>query len=206
MKNALTNLLSTLIVASALGCGRHDAAREERERAEEAAAQAASDDGAAREGAGGVPDGAPYATGEPSFTAQEGWTERAPSSAMRFKEFALGEGPDAPLVVVAHWPGGIGSVADNISRWTSAISTGPDDAPPVTQETVRDGLRITTVDGAGTMSIGMSDSPQAGRRMLAAFVDAPGGRFAGAYTIKVVADAAELTPWVASFETFLADL
>ncbi|MGK0484310.1 MAG: hypothetical protein ACJAQ3_004300 [Planctomycetota bacterium] len=73
--------------------------------------------------AGKVVAGGEAATGGPQWVTPEGWVEVQPESNMRFKQYSIPAEGDvkAPLVVVAHWPGGIGPVETNLDRWASQV-------------------------------------------------------------------------------------
>ncbi|MDF1838649.1 MAG: hypothetical protein P1V35_12335 [Planctomycetota bacterium] len=145
-------------------------------------------------------------TGPLDFTAPEGWTERAPTGAMRFKEYVLGEDVDgAPLVIVAHWPNGVGGLQANLQRWKGQVAGGDGAAEP-SVETISDhGLISTIMDGEGAYT-GMSGGTESGSRLLAAYIESPAGRIEGVYTIKLSGSVEALAPWAASFRKFIQDL
>jgi len=156
--------------------------------------------------AAGTPAADTARTGPLDFTAPEGWTERAPTGAMRLKEFVLGEvSESAPFVIVAHWPNGVGGLQANLQRWKGQVA-GEEGAAEPGLETISDnGLICTIMDGQGAYT-GMSGGTETGSRMLAAYIESPGGRIEGVYTIKLSGSVEALAPWAESFRKFIQDL
>ncbi|MCA9001220.1 MAG: hypothetical protein KDB61_04800 [Planctomycetes bacterium] len=137
-----------------------------------------------------------------NFVAPLGWVEREPTQAMRAKEFVVGEAGENPLlVIVAHWPNGVGSLQDNLNRWKGQVGS---DDPTLTEYTAN-GLLATVLDAEGTYQ-GMTGEAQEGSRLLAAYVESPAGRVDGVYTIKMSGSSEEVTPWVESFHEFIKGL
>ncbi len=153
-----------------------------------------------------LPEAPAQRSGPLNFAAPEGWTERAPTGAMRSKEFVLGEITDtAPLVIVAHWPNGVGGLQANLQRWKSQVAGGDGAAEPSLETITGHGLISTILDGEGAYT-GMSGGTEAGSRLLAAYVESPSGRMEGVYTIKLSGPADALAPWAESFRKFIQDL
>lgn len=145
-------------------------------------------------------------TGPLDFTAPEGWTERAPTGAMRFKEYVLGEvTKTSPLVIVAYWPNGVGPLQANLDRWKNQVGGGEDAAEPTLETFTENGLISTILDGQGDYT-GMKGGTETGSRLLAAYVESPSGRFEGVYTIKLNGSIEALEPWAESFRKFIQDL
>ncbi|MBL4769624.1 MAG: hypothetical protein JKY61_00390 [Planctomycetes bacterium] len=145
-------------------------------------------------------------TGPVEFNAPEGWTEREPTAAMRSKEFVLGDDTENEvLVIVGHWPNGVGGLQANLQRWKGQLAGGENAQEPSIDTFTENGLISTLMDGMGDYS-GMSGTQQAGSRLMAAYVESPMGRFEGVYTIKLSGSADSIEPWADSFRKFIQDL
>ena len=126
-------------------------------------------------------------TGELRFRAPEGWVSEEPSSKMRVAQYKLtkveGDSEDASLVLYYFGPAQGGSVQANVDRWISQMKQPDvDAAKPKTETLTVNGLKITTVDSAGTYTAEMSPGSGAfynkpGYRLLAAVVETPKGPF-----------------------------
>ncbi len=149
----------------------------------------------------GATGGAPEALGAPRFVAQPGWTEQKPESAMRYLEFVL-EGEGSPVLVVSHWPNGVGGLDANMDRWRGSV-TGSD--PGVGKTTFPNDLRIDSLRKVGQVTDGMGGPASEGALMVA-YVESPAGRFPGVYTVKVMGPTATLDAHAERFEAFLAGL
>ncbi len=150
--------------------------------------------------------GSPANRGPLNFQAPEGWTERAPTAPMRHKEFLLGDDSEDELfVIVAHWPSGIGSLQANLDRWKGQIGDGANGSESTLDTITGRGLISTLFDGEGTLT-GMKGDSQAGSRLLVAYIESPGGRIEGVYTIKLKGSSEAVAPWADSFRSFVRNL
>jgi hypothetical protein len=124
-----------------------------------------------------APAGAVAAAGL-TFAVPPGWTRQQPASAMRLAQASV-PGPRGPaqLGVFFFGPGSGGSAEDNVSRWIGQFDSPA--AAPRRDTFSSHGLRITTVEVAGTMkpsAMGMGPATaQPGWRLLGAVVEGPGG-------------------------------
>ena len=145
-----------------------------------------------------------------TFTAQEGWEQLPPKSKMRVVTYRLphveGDAEDAELVVY-HFPGSGGSVEDNLKRWYGQWSQ-PDGKNTAdvaeTKKAKVSGLDATLVDLPGTFQAETRPGSgervkKEGWRMLAAIVEAPGGR----HFVKCVGPAKTVAKWHDSYRAFL---
>ena len=139
--------------------------------------------------------------GMPRWEAQEGWVEQSPQSAMRLLEYRL-EGEGEPVLVVSHWPNGVGGLEPNLDRWRGSV-VGPDPCEVVT--TFPNELRVDLISGYGMVSDGMGGEASEGA-LLAAYIQSPEGRFPGVYTVKVIGAQATLDAHRSRVEAFLAQL
>jgi hypothetical protein len=151
------------------------------------------------------------ASGELRYTAPEGWVKEQPSSAMRLAQYKLpkadGDSEDALLVIYFFGATQGGAVQANIDRWTSQIqqpdgSSSKDKAK--TETTTINGLKVTTVDLAGTYTAEMA--PGAGNqrndanyRLRAAVIETPKGN----YFLKLVGPAKTMGRWEQSVTDFV---
>ncbi len=150
--------------------------------------------------------GSPASSGPLNFLAPEGWTERSPTGPMRHKEFLLGNDPENELlVVVAHWPSGVGGLQANLDRWKGQVGGGENASEPILDTTTGNGLISTLLDGEGTFT-GMQGDSRASSRLLAAYIESPGGRIEGVYTIKLEGSSEAVAPWADSFRSFVRNL
>jgi hypothetical protein len=150
-------------------------------------------------------------SGELRFTAPEGWTKEQPSSAMRVAQYKLakaeGDGEDAALVIYFFGANQGGDVQANIDRWTSQIQQpdGSSSKEKAKTETMTvNGLKVTTVDVAGTYTAEMA--PGAGNqrndanyRLRAAVIETPKGN----YFLKLAGPAKTLARWDQSVTDFV---
>jgi hypothetical protein len=120
------------------------------------------------------------------YSVPKTWERIPAASDMRAAQFRLprapGDSDDGEVVLYFFGPGQGGDVRGNLDRWYGQFEQ-PDgrssrEAATITKRSVN-GLALTVVDLAGTYSARMGpmhpESPQAGWRMLAAVVEAPGG-------------------------------
>ena len=150
-------------------------------------------------------------SGELRYTAPEGWVKEQPTSAMRVAQYKLpkveGDPEDAALVVYFFGAAQGGAVQANIDRWISQIqqpdgSSSKDKAK--TETTTVNGLKVTTVDVAGTYTAEMA--PGAGNqrndanyRLRAAVIETPKGN----YFLKLAGPAKTVARWEQSVTDFV---
>jgi len=142
------------------------------------------------------------------FTAPSEWVSETPSSAMRQAQYRLpkaGGDPEDAELAVFFFPGGGGTVQENIDRWVAQFQK-PDGTPVagnVSKRGVR-GIPLTIVDVSGVYLSGSSammgeTKPKPNFRMLAAVAETP----AGPWFFKLTGPARTLERWAASFMSFL---
>ena len=151
------------------------------------------------------------ASGELRYTAPEGWVKEQPSSTMRVAQYKLpkaeGDSEDAALVVYFFGATQGGAVQANIDRWISQIqqpdgSSSKDKAKAET--TTINGLKVTTVDVAGTYTAEMAPGTgnqrnDANYRLRAAVIETPKGN----YFLKLVGPAKTMGRWEQSVTDFV---
>ena len=151
------------------------------------------------------------ASGELRFTAPEDWVKEQPTSAMRVAQYKLpkaeGDSEDASLVIYFFGATQGGAVQANIDRWTSQIqqpdgSSSKDKAK--TETTIVNGLKVTTVDLAGTYTAEMAPGTgnqrnDANYRLRAAVIETPRGN----YFLKLVGPAKTMGRWEQSVTDFV---
>ena len=151
------------------------------------------------------------AQGELRYTAPEGWVKEQPTSAMRVAQYKLpkaeGDPEDAALVVYFFGATQGGAVQANIDRWISQIqqpdgSSSKDKAK--TETSTVNGLKVTSVDVAGTYTAEMAPGTPGQRndanyRMRAAVIETPKGN----YFLKLVGPAKTLARWEQSVTDFV---
>ncbi len=142
------------------------------------------------------------------FTAPADWVSEQPSSSMRQAQYRLpkvdGDPEDADLAVF-FFPGGGGTVQENIDRWVAQFQK-PDGTPVAGNISKREahGIPITIVDVSGIYLSGSSammgeTKPKPNFRMLAAVAETP----AGLWFFKLTGPARTIERWAASFHSFL---
>jgi hypothetical protein len=139
-----------------------------------------------------------------TFTKPAGWTERPAASAMRVAEFVLpkaGAETEDAEVIVYYFGGGGGSVEANIERWTGQFQAAK---PPVQSSTTVNGLKVTTIDVAGTYIAEVKPGSaerhnKPGFAMRAAVVETP----KGPYFVKLTGPAGTVQRASAAFDQFL---
>jgi hypothetical protein len=150
-------------------------------------------------------------TGELRYTAPDGWVKEQPSSAMRAAQYKLpkaeGDGDDASLVIYFFGATQGGAIQANIDRWISQIqqpdgSSSKDKAK--TEATTVNGLKVTTVDVAGTYTAEMAPGTgnqrnDANYRLRAAVIETPKGN----YFLKLVGPAKTMGHWEQSVTDFV---
>ena len=146
------------------------------------------------------------------FAPQPGWEKTKPSSSMRVAQFRLpgqGGAKDAELVVYS-FPGGGGSVEDNLARWCTQFEQ-PDGRASKDvasrSQLEHDGLKVHRLELGGTYVA--ETSPGSGQKL-----NEPGWRLIGAvieatsqsYFVKCTGPEASVTHWRASVDAFLAGI
>jgi hypothetical protein len=143
------------------------------------------------------------------YKVPAGWVEEERSSSMRVAQYKLprfeSDTEDASLVLYYFGKGQGGTAAANIERWASQIQQADGTRAKITEETfTANGLKVTTVDGAGTYVA--ETAPGSGEflnkpafRLRAAVVETPNG----SYYVKLVGPEKTVTHWNASFVDYL---
>ena len=151
------------------------------------------------------------ASGELRYAAPADWVKEQPTSAMRVAQYKLpkaeGDGEDASLVIYFFGATQGGSTQANIDRWISQIqqpdgSSSKDKAKSET--TTINGLKVTTVDVAGTYTAEMAPGSgnqrnDANYRLRAAVIETPKGN----YFLKLVGPAKTMVRWEQSVTGFV---
>src|SRR6266511_351048 len=151
------------------------------------------------------------AAGDLHYKVPDGWVAAPPSSKMRVAQFKLpkadGDNEDAELVVYFFGATQGGTTQANIDRWVSQIqqpdvSSSKDKAK--TETTTINGLKVTTVDVAGTYTAEMA--PGSGSfhndtnyRLRAAVVETPKGN----YFVKLAGPAKTIVRWDQAYTDYL---
>lgn len=148
--------------------------------------------------------------GDLVVTVPDGWKVEEPEGQFRIAQYSLPRvSPDKEhaALVVTSFPGGVGSVEDNLNRWYAQM-TQPDGRPSqkaakVTRRTV-DGMNLTRLDLSGTYTASggpmmAAGAPKPGWRMLAAHLAAPDA----AYVFKLTGPAKTVARWAKSFDDYL---
>lgn len=150
-------------------------------------------------------------TGEVRFKAPEGWTVEKPSSSMRVAQYKLpkaeGDKEDGTLVLYYFGANQGGAPQANIDRWIGQIQQ-PDGSSSKekakTESLTINGLKVTTVDVAGTYTAEMA--PGSGSfhnsenyRLRAAVVETPKGN----YFVKLAGPAKTIARWEQSYTDYL---
>lgn len=143
------------------------------------------------------------------YKVPAGWIEEERSSSMRVAQYRLpradDDTEDASLVLYYFGQGQGGSAAANVERWASQMQQ-PDGAKAkITEESfTANGLKITTVDGAGTYVAETAPGSgtfhnKAGYRLRAAVIETPNG----SYYVKLVGPEKTVTRWNEGFVSYL---
>jgi hypothetical protein len=151
------------------------------------------------------------ATGELRFKAPEGWITEKTTSAMRAAQYKLpkadGDPDDASLVLYYFGAQQGGSAQANVERWINQIEQ-PDGSASrdkaKSETTTINGLKVTTVDVAGTytaeMTPGSGDRHNAANyRLRAAVIETPKGN----YFAKLVGPAKTVAKWEQAYSDYL---
>jgi hypothetical protein len=151
------------------------------------------------------------ATGELHFKDPEGWVKEKTSSTMRVAQYKLpkveGDVEDAQLVIYCFGAQQGGAVQANIDRWISQMHQpdGSDSKTKAKTETSTvNGLKVTSVDVAGTYTAEMAPgTPEkrndANYRLRAAVVETPKGN----YFLKLIGPARTIERWDQSVIDFV---
>ena len=145
------------------------------------------------------------------FKMPDGWVSESPSSKMRVAQYKLskaeGDAEDASLVVYYFGPAQGGSVDANIERWISQMeqpSSGPSKEKAKRQTFTVNGLKVTTVDVAGTYTAEMSPGSathynKPGFRLRGAVVETP----RGFYFAKLIGPEKTVGHWKEAFNDYV---
>ena len=149
--------------------------------------------------------------GELHYKAPDGWVKEQTSSSMRVAQYKLpkaeGDPEDALLVVYYFGATQGGAVQANIDRWISQMQQ-PDGGAAKdkakTETSTVNGLKVTSVDVAGTYTAEMapgsgSKHNDANYRLQAAVIETPKGN----YFLKLVGPAKTMGRWEQSVTDFL---
>src|SRR6266850_5694538 len=128
-------------------------------------------------------------TGDLKYKVPDGWIIEKPTSSMLTAQYRLpkaeGDTEDAILVLYYFGQGQGGSAAANIDRWINQMQQAdghPSKENAKTEALTVNGLKVTTVDVAGTYTAEMSPGSgtfnnKAGYRLRAAVVETPKGSY-----------------------------
>jgi len=150
-------------------------------------------------------------SGELRFKAPDGWLAEQSSSSMRVAQYKLpkveGDNEDASAVLYYFGATQGGSPQANIDRWTSQMQQsdkGSAKDSAKTESMTVNGMKITTVDVAGTYTAEMA--PGSGSfhnnpnyRLLAAVIETPKGN----YFLKLVGPAKTVARWEPDYMNYL---
>lgn len=151
------------------------------------------------------------ASGELRFKVPEGWLTEKTTSAMRVAQYKLpkaeGDPEDASLVLYYFGATQGGSVQANVERWINQIkqSDGSSSHDKARTETITvNGLKVTTVDVAGTYTAEMTPGGgdrhnSANYRLRAAVIETPKGN----YFAKLVGPANTVAKWEQAYNDYL---
>ena len=143
------------------------------------------------------------------YKVPAGWVEEQRSSSMRVAQYKLpretGDSEDAALVVYYFGKGQGGSASANVERWANQMQQADGTKAKITEESfTANGLKVTTVDGAGTYVAETAPGSgefvnKAGYRLRAAVIETPNG----SYYVKLVGPEKTVTHWNESFVSYL---
>jgi len=145
------------------------------------------------------------------FKMPDGWVSESPSSKMRVAQYKLpkaeGDAEDASLVVYYFGPAQGGSVEANIDRWISQMEqpgSGPSKEKAKRQTLTVNGLKVTTVDVAGTYTAEMSPGSathyhKPSFRLRGAVVETP----RGFYFAKLIGPEKTFDHWKEAFNDYV---
>jgi len=153
----------------------------------------------------------PAASGELRFKVPDGWISERPSSSMRVAQYKLpkveGDSEDASLVLYYFGSSQGGSAQANVDRWISQMQEpdGSSSKEKAKTETMTvNGLKVTTIDVAGTYTAEMSPGSSerhndANFRLRAAVIET----LRGNYYVKLVGPAKTVGRWAQTFADYL---
>lgn len=141
------------------------------------------------------------------FTVPAGWIEEERASTMRVAQYRLPKAAtddeDASLVLYYFGQGQGGSATANVERWVGQMKQA-DGSSPKEEHLEVNGLKVTTVDVAGTYVA--ETAPGSGTfhnkpdyRLRAAVVETPNG----SYYVKLVGPAKTVEQWNESFLAYI---
>lgn len=143
------------------------------------------------------------------YKAPTGWVEEERSSSMRVAQYKLprttGDTQDGSLVLYYFGKDQGGSTAANIERWASQMQQTDGSKAKLTEDSfTANGLKITTVDAAGTYVAETSPGSgtfenKPGYRLRAAVVETPNG----SYFVKFVGPEKTVAHWNEAFTAYL---
>lgn len=172
--------LTVLLLAGAVACGGGEAAPEGEPPPGSApgvspVAPISSRDATPPPGAPGPGAEAPPA--DPiQWALPPGWREEPPTSTMRLAQASIPGPGGAGELAIFQFAGGVGGVEANLDRWAGQMQGGGE---PERGSFESGPYTVTWLDAAGTYDPGTmsggATGPQPGWRMLAAFVEGPGG-------------------------------
>jgi hypothetical protein len=157
------------------------------------------------------PSNSQSGAGELRFKVPDGWTNEKASSTMRVAQYKLpkaeGDKEDASLVLYYFGASQGGTPQANIDRWIGQIQQpdGSDSKSKARTETVTvNGLKVTTVDVAGTYTAEMAPGSQTfhnddNYRLRAAVIETPKGN----YFVKLAGPAKTIARWDQSYNDYL---
>ena len=151
------------------------------------------------------------ARGELRFKAADGWIVEKTTSAMRVAQYKLpradGDAADGSLVLYYFGAAQGGSAQANVDRWINQVQQ-PDGSSlqnkAKTETTTVNGLKVTTVDVAGTYTAEMTPGGgdrhnSANYRLRAAVIETPKGN----YFAKLVGPAKTVAKWEQAYTDYL---
>jgi len=150
-------------------------------------------------------------TGELKYKVPDGWIVEQPTSAMRAAQYRLpkaeADTEDAILVLYYFGQGQGGSAAANIDRWINQMQQAdghPSKENAKTEALTVNGLKVTTVDVAGTYTAEMSPGSgtfnnKAGYRLRAAVVETP----KGSYYVKSIGPEKTVRKWDEAYSKYI---
>jgi len=149
--------------------------------------------------------------GDLKYKVPKGWIVESPTSSMRTAQYRLpkaeGDTEDAVLVLYYFGQGQGGSTAANIDRWINQMQQvdGHTSKENAKSETLTvNGLKVTTVDLAGTYTAEMSPGSgtfnnKVGYRLRAAVVETP----KGSYYAKLVGPEKTVARWDQAYTEYV---
>jgi hypothetical protein len=143
------------------------------------------------------------------YKVPAGWVEEERSSSMRVAQYKLpraeSDTEDASLVLYYFGKGQGGTAAANVERWASQMRQTDGSKAKITEESfTANGMKVTTVDGAGTYVAETAPGSgeflnKPGFRLRAAVIETPNG----SYYVKLVGPEKTVTHWNEAFVSYL---